>query len=126
MLLSTYNLINSVQFRTRILNVSSTTIDNIFIDKTRIHTICPIVNGLSDHDAQEIQLDITVPPKQNYTTKQHRNYNKYSIDEFLINLSYENWENIFNSNDVNISFKKFLNTWLRIFKSSFLSQPIKI
>jgi hypothetical protein len=86
MLLSTYNLINSVQFPTRILNVSSTAIDSIFIDKTRIHTICPIVNGLSDYDAQEIQLDIKAPPKQNYTTKQHRNSNMYSIDEFLINL----------------------------------------
>jgi exonuclease III len=47
MLLSTYNLINSVQFPTRILNVPSTAIDSIFIDKMRRH-------GLSDHNAQEI------------------------------------------------------------------------
>jgi hypothetical protein len=78
------------------------------------------------YDAQEIQLDSTVPPRQNYTTKQHRNYNKYSIDEFLINLSYESWESVCNSNDANISFNNFLNTYLRIFNSSFISKPITV
>jgi hypothetical protein len=87
-------------------------------------TLCPIVNGLSDHDAQEIWLDIAVSPKQNYITRQHRNFNKYSIDEFLTNLSYENWENVFNNEDVNVSFNNFLNTYLRIFNSYFISKPI--
>jgi hypothetical protein len=103
----------------------STATDSIFINETRIHTICPIVNGLSDRDAQEIHLDIAVLPKQNYTTRQHTNFNNYSIDEFLINLSYENWENVFNSNEASISFNNFLNTYLRIFISSFISKPIR-
>jgi hypothetical protein len=81
-LLSTYNLINSVQFPIQILNASSTSIDNIFIDKSKWYTLYPIVNGLSDHDAQETRLNITVSPNQNCTTRQYRNFNKYSIDEF--------------------------------------------
>jgi hypothetical protein len=72
MLLSTYNLINSVQFPTQIVNISSTAVDNVFIDKTRMHTICPIVNGLSDHNAQEIQLSIVVPLKCMKQEKQER------------------------------------------------------
>ena len=72
-----------------------------------------------------MQLDIIVSPKEIYTTEQHRNYNKYSIDEFLINLSYENWENVFNSNDAIISFNSFLNTYVRIFNSSLISKPIR-
>jgi hypothetical protein len=84
-----------------------------------------IGNGLADQDAQEIRLDIEVSPKQNYITRQHRNFNKHSIDGFLTNLSYENWKNVFNSDEVNVSFNNFLNTYLRIFNSNFISKPIQ-
>ena len=46
-----------------------------------------------------------------------------SISEFKMNLSYENWENVFNStseNDVNVIFNNFLNMYLRIFYCNFL------
>ena len=90
-----------------------------------MHTKCPIVNGLSDHNAQQIQLNIAVPRKQNYNARQHSNFNKCSTAEFLMNLSYENWENVFYSNDVSISFNNYLNTYLRIFNSSCISKPIR-
>jgi hypothetical protein len=43
-----------VNFATRVQNSSSAAIENIFIDSTRLTSSCtsPIVNGLSDHDAQ--------------------------------------------------------------------------
>jgi len=47
--LTTYNLSH-----TGTQNDSSTTIDNIFVDITRLSSssACPIINGISDHDAQ--------------------------------------------------------------------------
>ena len=51
-----------------------------------------------------------------------RNYDDSSISEFNMNLSYENWENVFNSasdNDINIIFNNFLNMYLRIFYCCF-------
>jgi endonuclease/exonuclease/phosphatase family metal-dependent hydrolase len=53
-LLTTYNLFHTVDFATRIQNKSSTAIDNIFVDNSRLGStlISPIINGLSDHDAQ--------------------------------------------------------------------------
>jgi hypothetical protein len=44
----------TVNFPTRIQNYSSTAIDNIFIDNSRKDHISiePVINGLSDHDAQ--------------------------------------------------------------------------
>jgi exonuclease III len=53
-LLKTYNLSHTINFATRTQNSSSTAIDNIFIDSTRLSSSCtsPIVNGLSGHDAQ--------------------------------------------------------------------------
>jgi hypothetical protein len=43
-----------MNFATRIQKSSSTAIDNIFIDNTRLRSSCtsPTVNGLSNHDAQ--------------------------------------------------------------------------
>jgi hypothetical protein len=43
-----------MNFVTRVQNYSSTAIDNIFIDSAKLSSSCtsPIVNSLSDHDAQ--------------------------------------------------------------------------
>ena len=57
-LLTTYNLTSTVRFPTRSVNGTSSAIDNIFIDKMHIgnYTLHPLINGLSDHDGQIIQL----------------------------------------------------------------------
>jgi exonuclease III len=57
-LLATYNLQSIVDFPPRIRSNSSTTTDNIFIDKSKNtkFTIHPYSNGLSDHDAQILIL----------------------------------------------------------------------
>ena len=57
-LLTSYNLSTAVDFPTRITDNTSTAIDNIFIDKTKNndYTIEPVINGLSDHDAQVLVL----------------------------------------------------------------------
>jgi hypothetical protein len=39
--------------------------------------------------------------------------------EFRMKLSYENWELLYNSNDINTSFNQFLNIFLRYFYESF-------
>jgi hypothetical protein len=53
-LLTTYTLSYTVNFVTRVQYNSSTSMDNIFVDNSRINlsAISPIINALSDHDAQ--------------------------------------------------------------------------
>ena len=48
-----------------------------------------------------------------------RNINHYTITDFLLTLSYETWESVFEDNDVNTIFNSFLNIFLRHFYSSF-------
>jgi hypothetical protein len=57
-LLTTYNLSHTANFAIRTENDSSTAIHNIFVDITRLSlaSICPIINGLSDHDVQFLKL----------------------------------------------------------------------
>jgi hypothetical protein len=61
-LLASYNLKSTVNFPTRIINVSSTAIDKIFIDLSRNFTINPLINGLSDHYAQLLKLEKIIVP----------------------------------------------------------------
>jgi hypothetical protein len=44
----------------------------------------------------------------------------------MIKLSFETWEDIFGGNDVNVVFNNFLNTYLRIFYSSFTTRKIQV
>jgi hypothetical protein len=44
---------------------------------------------------------------------------KNTIRNFVYLLSYENWENIFLGENVNIIYNNFVNTYLRIFYASF-------
>jgi len=75
-LLKTYNLTSVVNFPTRIQKNSTTAIDNIFIDtsKTGNYSVSPIINGLSDHDAQLITLhsyNLRSPSKKYRLTHWH-------------------------------------------------------
>jgi hypothetical protein len=126
-LLSSYSLYSTASFTTKIQNISSSTIDSIFIDKMKNDhfTICPFVNGLSDHGAQILTLkNIKMPNQINYTCTV-RKINKYSIAGFLTNLSYDSWDNIFIDDDVDTIFNHFLNTSLRIFYSSFSLRKVQ-
>jgi exonuclease III len=53
-LLATYGLYSTIQFPTRITNSSASAIDNIFINTVKFNdfNIHPLINGVSDHDAQ--------------------------------------------------------------------------
>jgi hypothetical protein len=119
-LLASFSLFSTVKFPTRIFNNSCTLLDNIYIN-THSHdfSVHPLINGLSDHDAQIITLSntfISVPRHVfSFTMKIDRN----SISKFTFLLSYENWDDVFLEQDVNIIFNNFLNTYLRIFYASF-------
>ena len=101
---------------------TSSATDNIFMTRTKIYIINPRFIGLSDHGAQIIMIENIVLTKQisNITTK--RDISDQSILEFQLLLSRENWEEIFMEDDANISFSKFLNTYLRIFHSCFIKK----
>jgi hypothetical protein len=81
--------------------------------------VYPFINGLSDHDAQIITLtDILTPiPKQSFSLI--RKVDSNTIRNFVYLLSYENWEDVFLEENVNIIYNNFLNTYLRIFYASF-------
>ena len=84
------------------------------------YSISPIINGLSDHDAQ-LQSYNSRPPSKKY--RLIRNINDHTINDFLTKLSYETLDTIFSTDDVNIMFNSFLDTYLKMFT---LRRNIKI
>jgi hypothetical protein len=93
-----YNLEYVVDFPTSVDAQSATSVDNIFLDKSRNkdYVIEPYYNGLSDHDALILTLRISLykVPKSR-RVRIGRVYDDSSIREFKLNLSLENWGNVF-------------------------------
>jgi len=129
-LLASYNLTSTVYFPTRIQNNSFTAIDNIFINVSKFddYIISPLVNWLSDHDAQLIMITDINLKILNYTPRYIRKIDKHGIADFKIKLSLETWDNVFDNNDVNSTYNSFLNTYLtfrhRIFFLNFSTSCI--
>jgi len=123
-LLTSYGLCSTVQFPTRIQNNSHSAIDNIFINTFKFNnfSLYPIINGLSDYNTQCIIFRNISELNRNTYFYFNLKTDKFSIIDFNTKLSYESWENIFAENNVNTIFNNFLNTYLRIFYSSF---PLK-
>jgi hypothetical protein len=70
-------------------------------------TIKPQYNGLSNHDAHMLLLDeIHLQTKIN-NSKIIRNVNNYSLYDFQMMLSYEDWDEVFSNNNVDTIFNSF-------------------
>jgi hypothetical protein len=126
-LLLSFNLFSIIDFPTRSQNNSVSLIDNIFIDNSHVggYLVYPIITGLSDHDAQFLiikHISMQVHSHKNSITSSIRIFDNQSFLFFKMQLSYERWDDVFSSNDVDTVFNSFLNTYLRIFYSSF---PLK-
>ena len=121
-LLGTYNMLQTVNFPTRIQNNCRSAIDNIFINKSQLHlhNVLPLYNGLSDHDAQYLVL-------KNFFGKEKTALGKCKVRVFTSDLlkcfqellSKETWEVIYQEQDINKIFNTFLNIFLTIFETSF-------
>jgi DNA phosphorothioation-dependent restriction protein DptG len=85
----------------RIVNNSVALIDNIFIDNRRSYTIKLCSNGLSDHDGQILSLPNLFIPSNSVTYIHTRRFDNNTIADFQLQLSCEQWDDVFGNNNVN-------------------------
>jgi hypothetical protein len=90
-LLHSHNLAGIVKFPARFGLNSHTAIDIVFIDTstTGNYDLYPLINGLSDHDAQLLILNKGQKKEKEHHTYRERNINKYTIADFQLKLSHE-------------------------------------
>jgi tyrosyl-tRNA synthetase len=100
-----------VEFPTRFGLNSQTGIGNVFIDTSTNgkYDLYPLINGLSDHDAQSLILNMGQKKENECHTYTKRKINKYTTADFQLKLSHETREPVFDGNDVNKIFNSFLN-----------------
>ena len=110
-LLLSYNLTSTINFLIRVQNASATAIDNIFIGVSQFesYTVTPIINDVSDHDAQLLIISTDYSHVQIHKFKTVRKINKYTISDLIDKLTCKSWHAIFNSEDVNAMFNSFIN-----------------
>jgi hypothetical protein len=111
-----------VDFPTRFNTTSCSTIDNIFIDNSRINLfkVLPIINGLSDHDAQYLTLDnVFLLNRGNNSICKKRLITRASISNFVAMLKDESWSDVYSHYGVDKCFSSFLNSFLIYFESCF-------
>ena len=105
-LLHSLNLTSIITFPTRVQNNSVTTIDNIFIDPSQFeeYSVIPILNGLSDHDAQLLTIRYKTFHDPGRNLLAIRKFDTYLIPELINKLNDESWDNVFNKEDINEMF----------------------
>jgi hypothetical protein len=84
-LFQTHNLFQSINFSVRVGKVSSSAVDNIFIDHGRIksHYVSPVINGLPDYEAQYLVLsDVFNHHKNKQQSFRTKIISKEAITEF--------------------------------------------
>jgi hypothetical protein len=84
------------------------------------------MNRLSDHNTQLLTLKTIRLKPLTKRFKVIRTFDKNSLNDFLNKLSYETWDTTFSSEDVNIMFNTFLDTYLKIFYSRFPKKLIQL
>ena len=87
-LLTSYSLYSIIDFPTRIHNNSNTMIDNVFINKYKYvnYSAYPLINSLSDHDAQVLELSDIIVPFDRNELYSYRKISTHTLNEFQNNL----------------------------------------
>jgi hypothetical protein len=90
-LMDSYNLTQVVDFPTRITNTSETLIDTVFIDPSIYDKIQiqPVINGISDHNAQFLYLlksNISLQQKKSSKKIKIRLINEQTLNRFNLLL----------------------------------------
>jgi hypothetical protein len=101
--LHSYNLTGVVEFPTIFGLNSQIAIDNVFIDISTNgnYELYPLINELSDQDAQMLILNKGQKKEKECYTYTKRKINKCTTADFQFNLSYETREQVFDGNYVN-------------------------
>ena len=98
-----FDSFSTVTFPTRIYKHSSTQIDYIYVNTYKIEfSVYPVVNDLSDHDAQIIAFKDIFTPKLRPSFTMIRKVDKSTIANFAYLLSIETWYDVFSETEVNV------------------------
>ena len=100
----------------RITQYSATLIDNIFTNELTNQIISGLlINDISDH-LPIFSLTRSSPKRLNSLNyKTIRKSSKESVDAFIEDLNRQTWHNTYKSDDANVAYDNFLNTFIKLY-----------
>lgn len=124
-LFSEFNLINHINTPTRITNTTSTGIDVLFSNFQKMSVLIQDMY-ISDHTLQICKFSIpnSLPTISKFTIY-NRDYSEKNLATFRSLIAEEQWLETFQSNDLNIAFNYFFNTYLYHYNVAFPYKNIK-
>jgi hypothetical protein len=123
-----FNFFSIIDFLSRNQNSSISLIDNTFIDYSHSgkYPVHCINNGLSHHYAQLLSIEnicLSIYKDKIPTTSTTRVFNRQSLHNFQMQVSYETWNGVFVDTDIDTIFNSFLKY---VFENFFYSSvPLK-
>ena len=93
------------------------------VSRRRSSITSPLINALSDHDAQLLTIkNIHTANKKASLKQKTRLINSETLTNFQTLLKQETWGTVYQTQDTTNMFNSFLNTFLKIFETCF---PVK-
>lgn len=115
-MIESFNMIASINTRTRTLGNSSTLLDNIFIS---LNQSCYNTKLLHPHFSDHATILLEIKLQEHFAPQfsERRKFNKTNINLFLKLIDEEEWLNTYS--DANDALNTFLNTFLSHFNNTF-------
>ena len=113
-ILYSYHLLPHIIFPTRVTDITSTLIDNIFFNSVKFNTVSGnLTSSISDHFPQFLLLksdpaNSALPPEK--TSSPVHDWSKFCLNNFLDDLGKINWDDSLHTDDPSLSFDIFHNT----------------
>lgn len=119
-ILKTHNVKYLVDFPTRVTDTSQSGIDNFMTNMNRANVkISGVITEISDHDGQILEiLNVKNKTKERVYKKMSRNYSDTNIQQFLKQISKEDWQGVYLTHNVN-KFNVFFSLFFYYFDVNF-------
>ena len=114
-MLSSYSLYPSITKPTRITSKTATLIDNIFTNSHTKQTAGIIISDISDHLPIFTVIKLSVYRHDHNIQFEKRDYNVKNVQMFKDRLRNENWDEVCISDDVNVSYRSFVNRFVSLY-----------
>nr|CAI5831225.1 unnamed protein product [Callosobruchus analis] len=122
-LFNSYDLFHTIHDVTRINSYSATSIDNIFTNERDYEQTEVILNGISDHTAQKIVLNVTDCSERFIYKRIFGTKNKI---RFRQQLQSQSWNDVYQCQEVNSAWNLFISHYFSHFNECFPAKKICI
>nr|CAH7756466.1 unnamed protein product [Callosobruchus chinensis] len=117
--LNVFGLTPRVKWPTRVTNNAASTIDNIFSNCSTKSASLAVDNNISDHRTVLFDCEDNVQQVKCHTMNFMRSFSDQATQNFISDISTEDWLQVYNSNNMNIAYSHFHGIFSFYFEKHF-------